>query len=377
MLCASIMDRLSLTLLMLFDSSLRRELWRGFVGTLVVLLTVVLTMMLIRLLGLAAKGSVAVADVSLLLGYTMLNQTPVLISLALFVAAVGMLNRMQRESEMVVWQASGVRMARLFKPMWQMAWPVLAMLGLLVLVARPWSQQQTQVIKDRFERRSDIARVAPGQFQASADGKRVFFIDSHSDGQSVGKNVFIVLSEEQTEAVVTAKEGRIEVVNGQRYLMLTKGERVETRLSTGDKSRSRFETARILMGDAPDPVTTGELARNKPTWVIMQSRDPTDRAELVWRLGTVWAAFNLVLIALATMSEQVRRANAWTLIWALLVFIVYYNLQSLTQSWVASGRMRDDTALLGVHGGVSVLALLLLWWRDGTWKRPSARRAAA
>ena len=189
------MDGLSLTLLMLFDSSLRRELWRGFVGTLVVLITVVLTMMLIRLLGLAAKGSVAVADVSLLLGYTMLNQTPVLISLALFVAAVGMLNRMQRESEMVVWQASGVRMARLFKPMWQMAWPVLAMLGLLVLVARPWSQQQTQVIKDRFERRSDIARVAPGQFQASADGKRVFFIDSHSDGQSVGKNVFIVLCE--------------------------------------------------------------------------------------------------------------------------------------------------------------------------------------
>ena len=72
--------------------------------------------------------------------------------------------------------------------------------------------------------------MAPGQFQASADGKRVFFIDSHSDGQSVGKNVFIVLSEEQTEAVVTAKEGRIEVVNGQRYLMLNKGERVETRL---------------------------------------------------------------------------------------------------------------------------------------------------
>ncbi|HET6786830.1 MAG TPA: LPS export ABC transporter permease LptF, partial [Aquabacterium sp.] len=63
---------------MLFDSSLRRELWRGFVGTLVVLITVVLTMMLIRLLGLAAKGSVAVADVSLLLGYTMIGQMPTL-----------------------------------------------------------------------------------------------------------------------------------------------------------------------------------------------------------------------------------------------------------------------------------------------------------
>ncbi len=357
---------------MLFDSSLRRELWRGFVGTLVVLITVVLTMLLIRLLGLAAKGSVAVADVSLLLGYTLTNQMPVLISLALFVAVVGVLNRMQRDSEMVVWQASGVRLWRLLKPLWQMSWPVLATLAMLVLVARPWSQQQTQVIRDRFERRSDIARVAPGQFQTSANGKRVFFIDSHSEGLATGKNVFMVISEDKIEAVITAREGLVETVNGQRFLLLKHGQRIETRLDTGAKTRSVFETARILVGEATSSQGTTDLARNRPTWALFDSAESSDRAELVWRVGTVWAALNLVLIALVSKSDQVRRANAWTLVWALLVFVVYFNLQSLVQSWVGNGKASDLAGLLGLHGGVMLLALIGLGWRDGGWRKAGA-----
>lgn len=363
------MDELSLTALMLFDSSLRRELWRGFVGTLAVLLTVVLTMMLIRLLGLAAKGSVAVADLSLLLGYTMLGQMPILLSLSLFVAVVGMLNRLQRESEMVVWQASGIRLARMARPLWQMSWPVLLSLALLVLVARPWAQQQSQLIKDRFERRSDIARIAPGQFQTSSDGRRVFFIDSHSDGESRGKNVFIVLTEPTAETVVSAREGLLEIDQGQRYLRLWHGERIETRLDTGESSRSRFETARVLIGEGPLSLGGNDLARNLPTWDLLRSHVRENRAELVWRLGTVWAAFNLVLIALVTTASQTRRANGWTVVWALLVFIVYYNMLTLSQSGVASGRMSAGAGLFGIHGAVLLLALAGLWWRDGSWRR--------
>jgi lipopolysaccharide export system permease protein len=355
---------------MLFDSSLRRELWRGFVGTLVVLLTVVLTMVLIRVLGQAAKGSVALADVSLLLGYTMIAQVPTLITLALFVAVVALLARLHRDSEMVVWQTSGVRLSRLLKPIWQMAWPVLVALGMLLLVARPWGQQQTQVLKDRFERRSDIARVAPGQFQSSADGKRVFFIDSHSDGERTGKNVFIVLSEGDTEAVVSAREGQIETIGAQRYLNLRQGERVETKLSTGEKTRSRFEQAQILVGDAPVG-NAGELgARGTPTLELFNSTNRKMQAELVWRLGTLWSAANLVLIALASVNTQVRRGNAWSMVWALLVFVAYYNVLTLTQAWVTSGKLSSGAGLFGIHGAIMLGALATLWWRDGAWRRP-------
>ncbi len=350
---------------MLFDSSVRRELWRSFVGTLVVLLTVVLTMVLIRILSQATKGAFAASDVSLMLGYTLLSQIPMLVSLALFVSVVAVLSRLWRESEMVVWQVSGARQLSFLRPLWHMSWPILVSVALLVLVARPWGQSQTQALKERYEKRADIARVQPGQFQASTDGRRVFFIDRHSDGERTGKNVFIVLTQNDQEAVVTAQEGHVTVVKGQRYLNLTHGERTQTNLLTGDKVLSRFASASILMGDASTSDSGRPEVRAMPTLDLLASSAPAMRGELVWRVGMVWAALNMVLVGLALSAGDSRRSSNWSLIYALLVFVIYFNLLSMSQTWVSNGQLNMWASLLGVHGCVSLLALLRIWWRDG------------
>ena len=110
---------------MLFDTTLRRELARMFGGTLVVILTIVLTMMLIRTLGLAAGGAVAPQDVVLLLGYTALGHLPTMLALTLFIAVVMALGRMYRDSEMAIWFASGLPLSRFVRPVLRMGWPVL------------------------------------------------------------------------------------------------------------------------------------------------------------------------------------------------------------------------------------------------------------
>jgi lipopolysaccharide export system permease protein len=351
---------------MLFDSSVRRELWRSFIGTLVVLLTVVLTMVLIRILGQATKGTFAPADVSLVLSYTVIGQLPVLIALALFVAVVSVLSRLWRDSEMVVWQASGARQFSFVPPLLRMAWPVLAIVALSTLVARPWAQSQTQVLKYRFEKRSDMARVSPGQFQTSADGKRVFFIDSHSDGQQTGKNVFMVLTDKGQESVITAREGHLQVDKDARYLVLAQGERTQTDLATSEKTLSRFETARILVGEVTDPQKLAPDVRALPTHRLLKQRqNPEAAGELNWRLGLVWATLNMVLAGLSLAAGNARRNSNWNLVYALLVFVVYFNLLSLSQNWVTQGKLNWLSGLLLVHGGLTLGALLVIWWRDG------------
>src|SRR5439155_5470957 len=69
---------------MLFDSTLRRDLARTFGATLVIILTIVLTMMLIRTLGQAALGRISPQDVVLLLGYTALGHLPTMLALSMF-----------------------------------------------------------------------------------------------------------------------------------------------------------------------------------------------------------------------------------------------------------------------------------------------------
>jgi lipopolysaccharide export system permease protein len=364
---------------MLFDSSVRRELWRSFIGTLVVLLTVVLTMVLIRVLSQATKGAFAPADVGLILSYTVIGQLPILLALALFITVVSVLSRLWRDSEMVVWQASGARQFNFVPPLLRMAWPVLAIVALSTLVARPWAQTQTQVLRERYEKRSDMARVAPGQFQTSADGKRVFFIDSHSDGQQTGRNVFMVITDKTRESVVTASEGLLAVERGQRYLVLNQGERVQTDLDTGDKTLSRFESARLLLGEAPEADKGTPDVRSLSTPELLRVKRPEAKGELAWRLGLLWATFNMVLAGLSLAAGNARRNSNLNLVYALLMFVVYFNLLSLSQAWVNKGKMSWPVALWLLHGAVTLGALGVIWWRDGALinGRPLGRGALA
>lgn len=88
---------------MLFHSSIRKELARSFGATLVVLATIVMTIMLIRTLGQASRGSVNPSDIMLVMGFTVLGHLPTLLTLSLFISIVATLSRMYTDSEMVIW----------------------------------------------------------------------------------------------------------------------------------------------------------------------------------------------------------------------------------------------------------------------------------
>ena len=69
--------------------------------------------------------------------------------------------------------------------------------------------------------------------------------------------------------------------------------------------------------------------------------------------------------ALALANERRHEyATLEHLLLALLGFVVYYNLINLSTAWVAGGKLGLGAALLLLHGGVLVLSLALLWWRD-------------
>ncbi|MEO7337106.1 MAG: LPS export ABC transporter permease LptF [Caldimonas sp.] len=359
---------------MLFDSTLRRELARNFGATVVVILTVVLTIMLIRTLGQAALGRVAPQDVALLLGYVALGYLPLILSLSLFIAVVATLGRMYRDSEMAIWFSSGAGIARFVRPVLRVSWPVLGLVALLALLIWPWENERGVELKDRFERRSDLSRVAPGQFQTSNDGRRVFFIERNSDDGQTGRNVFIVSTDTTAESVTTARSGRIEVDGDGRFLVLTKGQRNEENFKTGAKGLSRFETYRVLAGERI--LSTAGVLPPKALATLDLIRTPTapNLGELVWRLGLLLGGANLVLLGIGLSASNPRHPSNWSLLFALLTFVVYYNDINLTQAWVSGGKVGMGTALVFAHGGAFLLSLALLWWRDHANTRKHWRR---
>lgn len=351
---------------MLFHSSLRKELARSFGATLIVLVTIVMTMMLIRTLGQASQGSVNPSEVGLVMGFTMLGHLPTVLTMSLFIASVGTLSRMYLESEMVIWLASGRGLRSFLKPMLHFAWPMLLVVSLLVLVVWPWSNQQISELKERFERRGDLERVSPGQFQESASGMRVFFVDKDSVENKQGKNVFISSTDHGKQAMTSSKGGRIELVNDERFLILNVGQRVEQTVGESDLKVSEFKTYGTRIGQdvkaaaEPPPKATNTLR-------LIQNPTPNNLGELAWRLGLAIAALNLLVIALAVTSANPRVGRGGNLALALFIFVVYYNFINLGQSWISAGKFQLIPFLLTLHGGVLLLATGWLTVRHNNW----------
>ncbi len=359
---------------MLFHSSIRKELARSFGATLIVLVTIVMTMMLIRTLGQASSGSVNPAEISLIMGYTMLGHLPTVLTMSLFIASVGTLSRMYLESEMVIWLISGRGLRALLTPMLRFAWPILLSIGVLVLIVWPWSNQQITELKERFERRGDLERVSPGQFQESANGLRVFFVDKDSAENKQGKNVFISSSEHDKQAMTSSKEGHVETIQNERFLLLNTGQRVE---QSNGESELKVSEFKVYGTRISQDVKTAELAPPKATHSLrlIQTPNPNNLGELAWRIGLAIAAFNLLVIALAITSANHRVGRGGNLALALFIFVVYYNFINLGQSWISAGKVQFVPYLIALHGGVFLLAMGWLLVRHNNWNWRQLLRA--
>ena len=360
---------------MLFDSTLRRELSRNFGATLVVIMTVVLTIMFIRTLGQASVGRVSPQDVMLLLAYIGLGQLPTILALSLFVAVVATLSRMYRGSEMTIWFASGVSLNRFVRPVLWTSWPVLLLIALLALFVWPWQNQRSAELRNEFERRSDLSRAAPGQFQTSGDGQRTFFFEGGASGGTSGRNVLIVASRGSVESVTTAQSGRVENEPEGRVVVLSQGQRNELDTEGGEKTLSRFTSYRSQAGERILAGSSKAAPRARPTAELFSEPSGENQGELVWRLGLVLAGANMLLLGVGMSASNPRHASNWNLLFALLGFFAYYNFINLSKAWVGSGRVGFGAALIAVHGGALVIALALLWWREhGTSRVVTPRR---
>jgi lipopolysaccharide export system permease protein len=363
---------------MLFDSTLRKELARGFGATLVVILTIVITMMLIRVLGQAASGAVAPADVVLLMGYTALSHLPTILALSLFIAIVVTLGRMYRDSEMAIWFSSGLALSRFIAPVLRVSWPVLLVVAVLVLVVWPWGNRASAELRERYEQRSDLSRVTPGVFQTSRDGRRVFFVDKGSDEAMNARGVFVLANGDHDESLTSARSAHLETIGSDRFLVLDSGQRAQLDRKNDERSLANFARYQVLTGEQQVQRASNRAPKTMATGELMRDPSARNQGELIWRLGLLFGAVNLVLLAIGLAAINPRRATNWNLLFALMGFVVYYNLINLSQAWVAGSRFALGPALAVVHGGALALALSLIWWREHAtvWRPFWVRRAA-
>jgi len=361
---------------MIYKRSFLAEVANAASAVFIALLTIVLTIALVRFLGQAANGQVANESVLALITFAALNNLAVLLQLTVFVAVLLVLTRMWRDGEMVVWLASGVGLTRWVRPVFNFAVPVAVAVGLFSLLVAPWASRQASEFKARFEQRSDVSRVSPGQFRESADGSRVFFVEGLADDLSRVQNVFVTSFMHGKLGVIVSASGRMEMQsNGDQFLVLENGRRYEGTAGKSDYKVIEFERYGVRTEQAPPNFDADNSTRIKSTWELVTVPTAPNLGELVWRLGLPLSVLSLALLALPLSFVNPRAGRSANLIMALLVYFTYSNALTIVQNWTARGRMPFAVSVWIVHVLVFALALAMLWWRISLRRGPGAHAA--
>jgi lipopolysaccharide export system permease protein len=302
--------------------------------------------------------------VFILIGFAALNLIPIITVLTGFIAVLMVVSRSYQDSEMVVWFASGVSLMDWVKPILRFAAPLVIVTTLMTFFITPWANQQSMDYTDRFEQRSDIARVSPGKFQESASRDKVFFVEGVAGDLSKVKNIFISTLQAERQSIVIAKEG--ELVRdqfGDKLLIMHQGRRYDLNKNDDSMQLMQFERYGVVVDSGTRQAMADRKAISLSTSELLNKPTPANLGEFLWRLSLPVMGLLLMLLAVPLGHVNPRSGRSANFMLALFFCVFYYNMVLVSESWVKQSTLSFGLALAPIHLFFVLLITVLFAWR--------------
>ncbi|HEX5539358.1 MAG TPA: LptF/LptG family permease, partial [Methylophilaceae bacterium] len=148
--------------------------------------------------------------------------------------------------------------------------------------------------------------------------------------------------------IVASRGYRTTAPNGDHFLVMENGRRYQGKPNMPEFTITEFERYYIRMEPnevQPEPPRT----ESKPSLELLQNHSAPNNAELQWRLAMPISAFVLALLAIPLSFVDPRSGRSANLMLALLIYIIYNNLLSIMQAWLAQGKIEPVIGLWPVH----------------------------
>jgi len=334
---------------MLFRRSLLQELISTAMGAFLILLGIVIAQRAGYLIRLAAKGILPNDAITTVLGFNMIRFLPMLLSLSLFLAILLTLSRWYRDSEMVIWFSAGLGINSWIRPVLAFTIPIVILITFLSLFVTPWAFNKLEDYRVQLKSRDDLSIINPGVFKESAHEERVFFVESFDELGNVVKNIFVQSMQHQKLGITVAGKGsRVTEKNGDSFLVMQNGRRYQGQRGTAEYSTTEFDQYAIRV-EATEAQRDPPTAQSVSSLALIQNSGNANIAELQWRLAIPISALILALMAIPLSALDPRSGRSANFMLALVLYIIYINLLSIIQAWVAQGKVSGIVGLWPVH----------------------------
>lgn len=319
-------------------------------------------------------GEVPTNLVLTLLGLGVPEMAQLILPLSLFLAILMTLGRLYTESEITVMHACGLSKAVLVKAAMVLMLFTALVAAVNVIWLGPWSSRYQEQVTQNAKANPGAAAMAAGKFQTSSDGNTVLFVEDVK-GSNFG-HVFLAQLRPKGNArpsVVLADSGHMEQKNdGSQIVTLDKGTRFEGTALLRDFRITDFTNYQAYVGYKQATLDPNDV--DQATFAtLLSNKTPEFKAELHWRITLVFSVLIMALMVVPLSVVNPRQGRVLSMLPAMLLYLIFFLLQSSLRSSGAKGRLDPAIWMWVVNISYLALAIVLNLWDTVPMRRIRAR----
>ncbi len=351
-----------------------REIFKSQLAILIILLLIFFSQKLVRFLGAAVDGQIPANLVMVLLGLGLPGMAQLILPLSLFLAILMTYSKLYTENEITVMNACGLGNSLLVKAGFVLMIVTAIVATINVTWLGPWSQRYQSEVMQNAKVNPGAASLAAGQFQTTSAGNNVMFIGKIHGNKF--EDVFFAQLRPSSRArpsVALADKGQIDQQpDGSLVVTLDEGTRFEGTAMLRDFRITDFQNYRAVVGHEKVTLDPDDAEQMDFT-TLWHSKDPDFRSELHWRLTLIFSVFVMGLMVIPLSAVNPRQGRALSMLPAMLLYLIFFLLQSALRSNGGKGRLDPLLWMWGVNLAFLSLAVALNMWDTVPVRRLRAR----
>jgi lipopolysaccharide export system permease protein len=319
------------------------------------------------------SAGISVADLLPLVGFNMIRDVPLILSLSLFLAIILSVSKLYKSSEAIVMNSLGLGDKNFMVFIQPIVITIFVFILFLTTVAVPWSKQQRSMITDRIENASEFLFIKQGEFQEFKDGEIVFYAskveDSDQGSDQAMEEIFIYALAAGEPVITLAKQAQkyTNTTTSSVYLRLKEGTRYHGFPGETNKKILNFDLydLQIIDGEVQRSTSNYSKVEGQRTLDLLRSNDLKEVAELQWRLSQPLSVLILSILGVLLGKASPRGGKNLGVLIGVVVFILYNNALLIAKSTLERGDSIPIVGLWWVHILMLLFIFIFYFYRHG------------
>ena len=321
----------------------------------------------------SVKYGVPVNELMPLIGFNMLRDTPVILTLSLFLSIIITISQLYKNSEAIVMNSFGLGDRNFISLIRPVVFLTFIIIFYLTIFAVPWAKQQKSFTEDETVNASEFSFITEGKFESFKNGEIIFYASESKIVDNFGEQnmeeIFIYALNEDKPVIVLASEAKkyTDSKNQSIYLRLKNGTRYEGLPSSQNINILNFDQydLEIVSGEVQKSIASFSAIEEKNTIDLFREGGRMANAELQWRVSQPISVLILSFFGVLLGKTSPRTGKGVNLIIGLILFMLYNNGLLVAKSAIENGQMSPIIGMWAVHLLLIIMLIVFYQFRDG------------